>query len=1049
MEEQPLLKVRLLGDFRLAYCDQVLSRGSIARYEILLAYLLIHRDSPIPRQRLAFLFWPEANESQARSNFRVLIFRLRQNLPFIEQYLDLGGNELKWQQDMPIWLDIDAFKKELAYAKAQENLEKVSYLQAALELYKGDLLPDLYENWILSPREHLRQTYLRTLETLADVLEKKGEYPAARKTARCLLSEDPLLESSYLRLMRLQALTGNVAGALRTYHTCAAQLEQELGVEPGPEVQEAHRLLLKNRGFKEKNNSPTSPQRLTLIGRDDAWQALLSIWQATMTGKAQVVFLSGEAGIGKTRLAEELLTWARRQGIPTLTTNCFPQLEELPFAPLAEWLRSDRIQQLLPELALRWRKELTRVLPELLTANPDLEPPLPMTEAWQRQHLFMALTESISAIGEPLLLFLDDIQWADIHTLDWLLFFIRQNKDTRFMLLTTSRKGEETIHQNVISWKQKLTRIIHTHDIFLDRLDALETKKLAAQCLNKETEDGFEAIYQETEGNPLFIIEMVRAGLKDTKIPLPSKVRSVIDVRINQLSLGAQELAGLAAVIGRSFTFDLLAAASPLNEDDIVHNIDELWQRRIIREQGEAAYAFSHDKIREVALARLSHTKQQLWHRHVAQALLKIYASDISGVYNQIASHWENGGEAQKAAQYYVRAAKVAFNIYAYKEAIAHLERALNLISGDDLLRADIYSQEGAAYTVLGDHTNSIMKLQQAADIVIAPIRKAKFLCNCIHALSSGNRHEEAQASYDDGINILECLPKSERGDSWWSVWIDLHFALLDTLYFQGKSKEMQKICQKIVGAVDTYGTPHQRSEHLAFFERTHFIQNHYIATLKDVEDRRKALEWAQQTGEPNFIQQNKFGLGFTMLWAHQIPGAIKELETTLEQANEQGNIPSQNRCLTYLSIAYRLQDDEEQVRHTIKRLDPIAKTDGYSNYLGVVEANKAWLALQDKEIEDTKKYARSALNYWTSSPQNLYPMQWLAYFPLLSYAIERDLLSDAQSFASAMVEPRQQRLPETITTALEAAIQGNDAKTRALSHLQEACQIAKSLGYL
>jgi predicted ATPase len=164
--------------------------------------------------------------------------------------------------------------------------------------------------------------------------------------------------------------------------------------------------------------------------------------------------------------------------------------------------------------------------------------------------------------------------------------------------------------------------------------------------------------------------------------------------RLAQLSPPARDLAGLAATIGREFTFDVLARASDSDEEPLVRTLDELWQRRIVREQGTDAYDFSHDKLRQAAYASLSAARQRLLHRRVAQALETVYADNLDPVSAQVAAHYERAGQPEQAIPYYQRAAEMAQRIYVNEEAIRYYQRALALLetaapgeSGEDWRR--------------------------------------------------------------------------------------------------------------------------------------------------------------------------------------------------------------------------------------------------------------------------------------------------------------------------------------------------------------------------
>jgi predicted ATPase len=201
-------------------------------------------------------------------------------------------------------------------------------------------------------------------------------------------------------------------------------------------------------------------------------------------------------------------------------------------------------------------------------------------------------------------------------------------------------------------------------------------------------------LYRETEGNPFFIVETVRATLEQTgqtmaergeiksfgATALPPQVQAVIESRLDQLSTAAGELAEYAAVIGREFSFDVLAQTSERDEEALVRSLDELWQRRIVREQGETAYDFSHDKIREVVYSRISQARRRLLHRRVAEALLAVYPENQPGLSARLAVHYEQALLIPQAVSAYQQAAEVAQQIYDNAEVIRLLTKALDLL---------------------------------------------------------------------------------------------------------------------------------------------------------------------------------------------------------------------------------------------------------------------------------------------------------------------------------------------------------------------------------
>ena len=208
----PILHINLLGDFRLRYDETLVTTVVQPRMQALLAYLLIHRDSPQSRQQLAFLFWPDTSESQARTNLRQLLHYLHRALPDVHQFLQIETKTVQWRQESPFATDIADFNHHLTEAAAAMKEGRVALerteLESALKHYSGELMPACYDDWILPERERLRQAYARALERLILLEEEQRDYPLAIEHAERLLRHEPLHKTTYRRLMGLHAPHG-------------------------------------------------------------------------------------------------------------------------------------------------------------------------------------------------------------------------------------------------------------------------------------------------------------------------------------------------------------------------------------------------------------------------------------------------------------------------------------------------------------------------------------------------------------------------------------------------------------------------------------------------------------------------------------------------------------------------------------------------------------------------------------------------------------------------------------------------------------------------
>ena len=201
-----MLHVRLLGGFEVREGDQILPFAESARAQSFLAYLLLHQEGTQPRQSLAFLLWPDSIEAQARTNLRHVLHNVRRVLPEPDRFLEVSPNAVRWRPDAPFWLDVTAFECSLTRAEhADDPVAAVSALREAVSLYSRDLLDGFYDDWLLGPRERLRQRYLASLERLTSLLAARSEHTEAIAFAQRLLQEDPLHEGPYRTLMRLYA----------------------------------------------------------------------------------------------------------------------------------------------------------------------------------------------------------------------------------------------------------------------------------------------------------------------------------------------------------------------------------------------------------------------------------------------------------------------------------------------------------------------------------------------------------------------------------------------------------------------------------------------------------------------------------------------------------------------------------------------------------------------------------------------------------------------------------------------------------------------------
>lgn len=675
------VSVHLLGEVEVRRDDGRSMPVSSGRVALLLAYLLVNR-SPQPRKRLAGLLWPDSTDSQARTNLRHLLHELKRMVPDIDRFLDLQGTALHWKPETLASVDVDQFEDALKRVDSAAGVVDLDALRQAVDLYKGDLLQGLEAEWIDPDRDRLRRRFGEALDRLATQLSQAGAYAEAIQYVERLLQHDPLREDAYRLLMQLYESQGARTRALRVYHTCVATFSRELGVQPSTPTRRVYESLVAEDRHGSSDMAVAESGAPPLIGRSEELTRLKGTWLASERGRAQLVVVSGEAGVGKTRLVEEFRLWCQRRGASTAEARAYAAEGALAYSPVVSWLRADAIRDRVRR-ADAYRGELGRLLPELLDAARPRTRETP-SGGEERQRLFDAVTSALLRSASPLLLIADDLQWFDRDSLHLIHYLVRIDPAARVLIVATLRQEDGGSLQDVMALIAATKGLGRCVEIELGRLNESDSGVLAASLMHSEalSSNEREQLYRETEGNPLFIVEAVRAGWRyGGKRWTTPKVQGVIDSRLTRLSEPARDVLMTAAVIGREFTTEVLTRASDVSGQTLVGALDELWRHGLIRERGAQGYDFSHDKIREVTYLRVSPARRRHDHLRIARTLEELHALTPRAVTGIIATHYESAGATDSAITWYERAAAVALELGANAEALRILERALAAIN--------------------------------------------------------------------------------------------------------------------------------------------------------------------------------------------------------------------------------------------------------------------------------------------------------------------------------------------------------------------------------
>ncbi|HET6878166.1 MAG TPA: AAA family ATPase [Jatrophihabitans sp.] len=687
-----MLRIRLLGEQTVLDDSTGVVRTRSSRAVALLGYLAVHAGAPQSRQRIAGLFWPDSGDGQALTNLRRELHQLRQTLGADVPVL-VTATELSWRDDGTAHTDVRVFAAEraaaLACAERGDRSGLLAHADAALAEYRGELLPGLYDDWVLEARAELQQQCTALCDLLRDARIAVRDPAGAAEVARRRIALSPLEEAGYQALMRLQADLGDVAAAVSTYHRCASVLESELGIAPSPATRGALQSVMERlgpSGARPAGEGPARPGRTAarVVGRAAEVAKLHETWRTAARGRAGLALISGGAGVGKSRLLLEVADAAKAQGAVVVSSRCFASSPQLTLAPVADWLRHPAVRGAAAQLDAHWRAEVDRLIPGTSAADragPQSGVPV-MLGAWQRHRFFEGLARALLAPRRPTLLVLENVHWCDQETLSFVSFLLALDPGAPLLVAGTLRNDEPDDGRSAAEWVARMRRTGLLVEQGVSPLDKSATAELAEACAGRPMQPGdLDLLHATTGGFPLFVIEAVRAMAEGATALPEGGLTEVLRHRLARASEVGQEVAGLAAAVGTNFTLDLLVEASDLRPETVVGAVDELWRRRILREYQDG-YDFSHDLIRDVAYAQVSPAKRWLLHRRIAQGLELLHPEDSEALSALLAYQYERGGRPERAIRYYRRAAGLAAAMFAHGEAIRMLEAALAIIRG-------------------------------------------------------------------------------------------------------------------------------------------------------------------------------------------------------------------------------------------------------------------------------------------------------------------------------------------------------------------------------
>lgn len=692
-----MYELRILGEATLRGPSGNLIHFRSRKHFALLTYLALNADRAHRRERLVGLLWSDGEDSKARHSLSQALYAIRL---MVNGAVCIEGEDLEFK---PRALYVDALDLE-------RHLQSGKVASAA-DLYRGDFLEGFwvrrakgFEEWMQRERARLSALARDALREAIKQGRERCDWAEVRLRAERLVELDPYDEAAYAELMRAFWMTGDRAAALARYESLQRVLAEELGTEPSHETralaerirQRPVRGAWRSRRLLRESEQPIF-QDPPFVGRKRELAVLAHELEGVLHGESRAVAIVGGAGIGKTRLAEQFLGSLALDDLTILRGCCYAAEQSLPYGPVAEALRQGLRSIDLSDVKSFWLAELARIVPEVRDYYGELPEPAKLDVEGGRRRLYEGVAQVLRAAcdARPILLFIDDLHWADDSSLALLHYVLRRVSNGLFLL--TAHRPEELGTRGSRAMVELLSgESLQVRSLLLEGLDDVANSDLLQPLLGEVGDsDLLRWLMRRSGGNPFFAIELARSLAEGEdeadRGAIPDSIKSLLGQRFECLGERALNLMQQAAVIGSRTSFSVLSAAAGLSPFDMEAAFRELTRAGLLVAQEESV-RFRHDLIREVCLDAVPAALRGVLHLKAARAQI-----GHTGDPGEIASHFAAAGDSRRAYGFALRGADAAERVYALEEAAALLELGINN-AGSEAARAELIGRLGKLY---------------------------------------------------------------------------------------------------------------------------------------------------------------------------------------------------------------------------------------------------------------------------------------------------------------------------------------------------------------
>jgi len=809
-------------------------------------------------------------------------------------------------------------------------------------------------------------------------------------------------------------------------HALAECIMKLLEKEPGKRYQSAQDLLkvLKDiaEGFFREvlvpshkpsivvpSPRPSAVKEVQLVDRVEELGVLREAVDRAVRGEGGVAFLHGEAGIGKTRLAKELGAYARLRGMQVLSGRC-PALFRMDGVPpyvLWKEVIKNYLEVCSPEQLYRvigfYPSEVSMLVPELSQKLRTIPQSLPISPEHERDRLFEAVSQFVTNISKeaPLLVVLDDLQWTDQSSLLLLHYLARGVYKESLFLLGTYRDTDIDQRHPLSPVLTELNRERLLQSVPLKRMSFNDTSEMIRQILEQDDvpKEFCELVYDRTRGNPFFVEEVIKSLKEEeiiyregnkwkikevAKIEFPATVKDVIKARVSRLDDECQNVLTMASFVGNDFTCEALCGVTGIEEDKLLELLDRMLKTGLIKERvirGESVCSFVDVIVRDVVHEEVSPFRHKRLHSTVGSALEKVYAKKIDEHFGELALHFLESGDNEKALDYFLKAGEKAVKVYANGEAVSYFQHALTLLEekkNELRERGRVLESLGDIKNLVGEYDacvkywNEALLLWKQLDEKGLAARLHRKMANILW--SNIGDTEKARKHHEEALGILETERESvelaslyedmarmyyhtenmAKALSWAEKALDLAKKLNDHGVIASSYTILGEITFDMSGDWKKAVECNERALKIAldngYMETALHAYNNLGMVIPWEEQERaldyfeKGFELAKKVGAIRWISWNGTTMASLNIGMGNIDKAVPLAEESVALDRKAGNMPNLSRSLHTLGVIYLIWGEWDKSEQYLKealdlsqRLDQFQQIAWNSAYLGLL----------------------------------------------------------------------------------------------------------------